>query len=102
MKFSKLSLYCIPIFIIVLIIINFLKVNHKFGITNFQPFTVVYTYGVAGYIKPCGCSGNQQGGYAERAFQISKLKENSPLLLLDGGYLVKDGNAYDQYRIILN
>ena len=59
------------------------------------PVTIAYTYGVSGYLEPCGCSSQQMGGFAQRAVLFDKLKSQKIILPIDGGKLVADGKPID-------
>lgn len=51
--------------------------------TDLKPFSIVFTYGLAGQLVPCGCSTNQLGGLPQRAFLFIK-KSLSDHSYLDG------------------
>lgn len=70
----------------------------KAALSSKKSFGIMFTYGVAGYLEPCGCSAKQMGGLPQRAYQLAEKRKTKDVLPIDGGYLVREGHIFDQLR----
>jgi hypothetical protein len=63
-----------------------------------MPFTIVWNFDTSGYLETCGCSANQLGGLARRASKIAQLRENQPVLAIEGAHVVADKGGFQLFK----
>ncbi len=66
--------------------------------TDKEPFSIVWNFDTSGYLETCGCSTHQLGGLARRATKICQLRENQPLIAIEGAHFVQDAGEFQLFK----
>ena len=92
-----MSKHLIPVGTVLLLVVSLLAMSCNQGPPP-EPFTMTWNYDTNGFLETCGCSAHQLGGIARRSTLLEGLREQQPLLALEGAHFIESDGEFQFFK----